>query len=99
MDITSVRPNIPAAPDRDPVSPQEASERRELIKAVRTVNDHQALGPTSALVFILDPSTRRPVIRVVNPETKEVLIQVPPDYVLRLAEQLKIHSTHADKLF
>ena len=33
------------------------------------------------------------VIRVINRQTKEVVSQVPPEYVLRLSEDLKSQSS------
>ena len=71
---------------RPGVSPQEAAERRTLIKATQAINDAQALGGKNELVFILDNVTHRAIMRVIDKETKEVVMQLPPDYVVHLAQ-------------
>lgn len=65
------------------------SEQREIIQAVRAVNRSEMLGNDNELKFVLDPDTRRPVVRIVNRETGEVLNQIPPERVLRMAQDLK----------
>src|SRR6266581_9349941 len=66
------------------------SENREIIQAVRAVNASAKLGDNNELVFSLDRQTRRPVIKIVNRKTNEVLQQIPNEQVLRLAEDLKL---------
>jgi flagellar protein FlaG len=65
------------------------TEQREIIQAVHAVNRSEMLGRDSELKFLLDPDTRRPVVRIVNRETGEVLNQIPPERVLRMAQDLK----------
>ena len=65
------------------------AENREIIHAVRAVNASQKVGDGNELVFFLDRHTRRPVIKIVNRNTNEVLRQIPNEGVLRLAEDLK----------
>ncbi len=67
-------------------SPQQASERRDLIKATHIVNENQMLGSNSELVFLMDNAGHRAIMRVIDRETKEVIMQLPPDYVLKLAK-------------
>ncbi|PYT33820.1 MAG: hypothetical protein DMG58_06315 [Acidobacteria bacterium] len=38
---------------------------------------------------VLATTTRLPVIRIVNRKTNEVVDQIPPEYVLRLGEELR----------
>jgi len=63
---------------------------RRIVQAVRILNSSQQLGDSRELVFSLDGQTRRPVIRVVNRITREVLQQIPNEQILRMAEDLKI---------
>jgi len=72
-----------------PVSPtpEVAAQNRELIQAVKSVNAAQHFGLDNELTFIMDRYTQRPVIRVVNSKTKEVIQQIPPKYVLELARR------------
>src|SRR6266508_3229336 len=65
------------------------TENREIIQAVRAVNASVQLGENNELTFSLDRQTRRPVIKIVNRKTNEVVQQIPNEQVLRLAEYLK----------
>lgn len=77
--------NLPVAPVSTP--PEIAAQNRELIQAVRSVNATQQFGMDSQLTFTMDRHTLRPVIKVVNSKTKEVIQQIPPEYVLELAKR------------
>ena len=69
---------------------QIQSENREIIQAVRAVNASVQLGENNELTFSLDRQSRRPVIKIVNRETNEVVQQIPNEQILRLAEDLKL---------
>ena len=73
-------------------SVQIQSENREIIQAVRAVNASVQLGDSNELTFSLDRQSRRPVIKIVNRETNEVVQQIPNEQVLRLAEDLKLNG-------
>src|SRR5690242_17956424 len=88
MDISSIKPNDYAVPQTAPIQRAEAAQRRELITAAKSVNASGLFGQNQ-LVFLVDPQTRRPVIRVEDRDTHEVLLQLPPEYVLRLAKDLR----------
>ena len=73
-----------------PVAPlDQATQNREVIQAVKALNGTEMFGQDNQLVFQKDRHTNRMVIRVVNRKTEEVVSQIPPEYVLRLAEDLK----------
>lgn len=65
------------------------SQTRDLIQAVRAVNAAGSLGSDSELRFAFDRDSKRPVMRIVDRRTHEVLSQIPPEKVLRMAEALK----------
>ena len=67
-------------------------QRKQLIQAVHEVNKSEMLGDENELTFVLDRTTRKAVVRVVNRQTREVVFQLPPDYVLRMADDLKRNS-------
>jgi flagellar protein FlaG len=71
------------------VPAERTPEQLVLIKAIRAVNAAEYFDQNSEMTFILDRETRRPVVRIVDKKTNEVLRQIPPEYVLRLAEDLK----------
>jgi uncharacterized FlaG/YvyC family protein len=61
--------------------------RQKLVQAVKTVNNSGALGDNQ-LVFVMDRATHRMIMRLQDRNTHEVVLQVPPEYVLRLAQSL-----------
>ena len=75
---------------RDPIAIQ--AENRGIIQAVRAINASGNLGEDRELVFSLDRQTRRPVIKIVNRDTKEVLRQIPNERVLQLADDIKVFA-------
>jgi flagellar protein FlaG len=70
-------------------TPERVAEHREVIQAVKAVNGSETLGPDDELTFAVDRETRRPVIKLVNRNTKEVIRQIPAEVVLHLAQDLK----------
>jgi flagellar protein FlaG len=71
-----------------PVPPNQAAGNRDVVQAVKALNAAETFGDSNELTFQLDRNTRQPVIRIVNRQTKEVIDQIPAEYVLRLAQQL-----------
>ena len=65
----------------------EAAQRRQLLQAAQSVNESGILGQNQ-LVFLLDRQTHQAVIRVVDRTTQQVVAQIPPEYVLQLAQNL-----------
>jgi len=87
MDITTIQPSVSALPQAPSLPVQEAAQRRQLHTAAKSINDSGLLG-RNQIVFLLDRKTHRPIIRVEDRDTHEVLLQIPPEYVLRLAQEL-----------
>ncbi len=89
MDVGAIRTDLAPSPLVDqPLSPREVAERRELVKAVKAVNENQLFGQNSELTFSFDRTSRRAVVKIINRETREVIRQIPSEDVLRLAESL-----------
>ena len=88
MEVSSIQANVFTPPEAPTVSPQEAAERRQLIQAAKAINSSGALGDENELVFVLDPGTHQAILRLVDRKTREVRSQMPPEYALRLAEDL-----------
>lgn len=76
---------LPAVAAVTPLTPQQRAEQVQLIHAVEKINGAQLMGQSSELEFAFDRHTKRPIMRIVDKETKEVIRQLPPEYVLRLA--------------
>src|SRR5215469_9983310 len=92
MEISPVQ-DAGSSPQTPAASLDEAGQRREIIQATRTINENAALGQYQ-LVFMVDRATHRPIIRVEDRDTHEVMLQLPPEYVLRLAQDLGSETAH-----
>jgi uncharacterized FlaG/YvyC family protein len=85
MDIISVNRGVEPPTPAPAQAASHGVENRELIQAVRALNSTEMFGHDNELMFQRDRRTQRMVIQVVNRETHEVISQIPPEYVLRLA--------------
>lgn len=73
---------------------EQTAKNHELAKAIRALNENAVFGPGSELRFSVDRETGRSLIRVVDRVTHEVLNQIPPEAVLRLAAELSELGGH-----
>ncbi len=73
---------------------QQAAKNREIAKAVRAINAKEALGPGSELRFSVDRDSGRALIQIVDRTTNEVLNQIPPEELVRLAQVLNQIQGH-----
>jgi uncharacterized FlaG/YvyC family protein len=62
---------------------------RNVVTAVHELNRSELMGEGRQLTFSRDPTTRKPVIQIVDQSTGEVIDQIPSETVLQLALQLK----------
>jgi len=89
MDVSSISNIMQPLAATAPVAPVEPpAAQREIVQAVKAVNAAEMFGQENELLFQMDRQARRMVVQVVNRKTKEVVSQVPPEYLLRLAEDL-----------
>lgn len=87
MEIGSLDSNIPPVTvSNTALSPEARTEQVQLIKAVKAVNSAELFGQNTELTFVMDRQTKRPLLRLVDVRTKEVIRQVPMEYALRLAQ-------------
>jgi uncharacterized FlaG/YvyC family protein len=90
MDLTAINSGATGAHAPAPaVTLDKTAEQREVVQAVKAVNGTEMFGADNELRFQKDPETNRFVVRVINKKTREVISQVPEEYVLRLAEDIK----------
>lgn len=90
MDITAINRSVEALHAPAPAIPADrAAENREVVQAVKALNGAEMFGQDSELMFQRDPLTQRMVVQLINRKTKEVISQIPQEYVLRLAQDLK----------
>jgi len=72
-----------------PIPAQSASENRQVVQAVKALNKSEMFGQDNGLEFHRDTDANQWVVKVVSRSTGDVISQIPPEYVLRLAEELK----------
>ena len=90
MDIRFLQNSSAALPiQAEPARLSQVAENRELIQAVHTVNAADLMGQDNELSFLLDRETQRPILRLVDRKTNEVIRQIPPEYVLRMAREFR----------
>ena len=68
------------------VSPEERNLNLSLSAAVRQLNDAGYAGKGREVTFSIDRASRQPVITVIDSQSKEVITQWPPKYLLALAD-------------
>lgn len=74
---------VPAEP-----APRPEIKLPDLSRAVQNLNQFMESSQRS-LNFRVDESSGRTVITVLNPETKEIVRQIPPEEVLMMARTLR----------
>jgi len=93
MDVNALSRITQALPAAATALPTDnAAENRQVVQAVKALNKSEMFGEDNNLEFRRDPDTKRMVVKVVNSKTGDVISQIPPEYVLRLAEDLKQKS-------
>jgi uncharacterized FlaG/YvyC family protein len=93
---------IPSIGQTAPVSlsPSPAArppEQRDLIQAVMALNAAELFGDNNEVTFVMDRTSRRAVVRIVDRATNQVIRHIPPEYALRMAEDLKPGAQQADE--
>jgi uncharacterized FlaG/YvyC family protein len=77
-----------------PTSPGEKTwQQPDMVQAVKAVNEAALFGQQYELNFDRDPNSGRTLLRLVDRKTREVVRQIPPDYVLRLARDASRNRT------
>lgn len=67
---------------------------RQVVSAVRALNDAQALGQDRQLVYRRDQKTGSMMIQIVNRGTGDVLDQIPAEVMLRMRADLEQELKH-----
>jgi len=71
------------------LSPEQRKEQDELIRAVQSVNEAKLFGESAELTFSFDRRSNKLILQLVDRETKEVIRQIPPEFLRRLAEDIR----------
>jgi uncharacterized FlaG/YvyC family protein len=75
-------------PPPERVPPEQAAANRDLIQAVRAVNQASTFGDHNEITFQFDRNSHVPVVRIIDRSTNEVVEQIPAEYILQLAQSL-----------
>jgi len=93
MDVNALSRVTQGAPaSATPVAVDSAAQNRQVVQAVKALNKSEMFGSDNGLEFERDPESKRWVVKVVNRTTGDVVSQIPPEYVLRLADDVKEKS-------
>jgi len=78
-----------AAPADTPVQERrlELQEQKQLIQAVKRLNETELRGSNQELRIVVDEDSKKPSVRLVDRETQEILQEYPPKSILRRARQ------------
>jgi uncharacterized FlaG/YvyC family protein len=61
-----------------------------VVQAVKAVNQSGMFGQGEELAFQMDSATKRLVVQIIDKaRPRKVISQIPPEYVLRMAQSLK----------
>jgi uncharacterized FlaG/YvyC family protein len=88
MNISSTGAPPISVPVETPQAPTVNDNQRSLIQAVKAVNGAELFGSRNELTFVFDRATNRTLVRIVDRETHEVVDQIPPESVLKMAEEI-----------
>jgi uncharacterized FlaG/YvyC family protein len=79
--------SYPAPSSGAQVSPAPADRtlNRAVSVAVGKLNESSYAGEGREVTFSVDPATKQPVVKVIDTATKEVIRQLPPEYLLQIA--------------
>jgi len=78
------------------MSQNDPSMVRQIVTAIRGLNQSEMMAPDRQLTFMLDPRTQRPVIQIVEKESGAIIDQIPPETILLMREQLKKGQVKGD---
>jgi uncharacterized FlaG/YvyC family protein len=86
--------NIQLPETQPSVAAQDRARMQAVAAAVRTINESGIVGPDRQVTFSTDAASRELVVRVVDKQSKDVLVQWPSEYALNLAQEYrKEHPT------
>jgi len=90
MDISSVNnlassaAAVPTQTSGQPVSQDE----RAAIQAVKSMDTTELFGLDKELTFVRDFYTQKTVARIIDKSTGDIVAQIPPEDILRMAEEV-----------
>lgn len=86
-----LHPQLTIQPENQCTQPSRleiAATNRDLSKVTKFLNDTAAAGTSREFSISIDPATRQAVVRIIDKATKEIVDQLPSEYLLHIAQQL-----------
>ena len=78
--------SLAVPPSSTPAAPTAGRTlNRAVSAAVGQLNEAGFAGAGREVTFSVDPATKQPVVKVIDTATKEVIRQLPPEYLLQVA--------------
>ena len=78
-----------AAEYTSPQPPAVVAQRSKLVSAMQAINTANILGPDNELTYVIDRATSMMAFRVIDRATHQIVAQLPPESVLRLAHEIQ----------
>jgi uncharacterized FlaG/YvyC family protein len=91
MEITgagAAATSLAAIPTPERVPPEQAAANRDLVQAVKAVNEAGTFGDNNEITFQIDRASHLPLVRIIDRTTNQVVEQIPAEYILELAQSL-----------
>jgi uncharacterized FlaG/YvyC family protein len=89
VSVAALRAVTSPEPQNAAVAPEDRARTQTVVAAVQVLNQAGIAGPDREVTYSTDSTTRKMVIRVVDKQSGDVIVQWPSDYGLALAEELK----------
>ena len=87
MNISPVDGATTLAPSSlDGSSPEQAASTRQIAAALRLIDGSSTLPDGQEFSLSFDPATKVAVVRIIETATREIVAQVPTEYILRVAD-------------
>ena len=80
------------------LSQEDRARTQAVVSAVRVINESGIAGPDRQVTYSTDSATRELVIKVVDKQSREVLVQWPSEYALNIAQQYQKEQSRNEPL-
>lgn len=84
--VASTNPSIVQLPQTTPVTPQQPSSE-QLTNAVDSIN-RVMLQSNLNVEFVIDPNTNRPIVKMMDAKTGELIRQIPSEEMIAITRSI-----------
>ena len=79
-------------------SQENRARTQAVVAAVRLINESGLAGPERQVTYSTDSATRELIIKVVDKQSREVLVQWPSEYALHIAQEYQKEQSKNEPL-